>query len=282
MSSEGNAFEGTFSIDEKTFFYLKTSGQNDEAELWRTDLPTGRSEKVLPGYRVHIHFRLGTYAISRDSQSAVFAHQDDKGVPHLWLASTDHRSAPRELDSVEIGDSPHLLPNGDLVYRVAENGKNYLYTRKQDGSGRLKLLDKPILELESVSPDGRWTIVTERDAQDKDVPYREVAYPTAGGRPVAICHAICTVFWSVDGKYLQVQFGANRNAETFSDTFLLQVRQATGLPDLPPDGIRGPGDLRGVVQRIPGTRAVDSVIGPEKYSYTVNTIRRNIFRIPVP
>ena len=282
MSSEGNAFDGTFSSDGKTFFYLKTSGQSDEAELWRTDLPTGRSDRVIPGYPVHTHFRLGTYAISKDTQSAVFAHQDDKGVPHLWLASTDHRSAPRKLESADSEDSPHLLPNGDLVYRDAKNGKNYIYTRKQDGSGRRKLFDEPILELESVSPDGRWTIVTERDDQDKDVPYHEVAYPTAGGRPVAICQAICTVFWSIDGKYLQVQFGANRAAETFSDTFLMQVRQATGLPDLPPDGLHRSRDLKGVVERIPGSRAVDSVIGPEKYSYTVSATRRNIFRIPVP
>lgn len=282
MSSEGNAFEGTFSSDGKTFFYLKTSGASDEAELWRTDLSTGRSDRVIPGYQVHIHYRLGAYAISRDSRSAVFAHPDDKGVPHVWLASTDHRSAPRKLDSIDSEDSPHLLPNGDLVYRVAENGKNYAYTRKQDGSGRRKLLDEPILELESVSPDGRWTIVAERDDQDKDVPYHEVAYPTTGGRPVAICQTVCAVFWSIDGNYMQVQFSANRVAEMSSETFVLKVRPETGLPDLPPDGFRGSSDLKGVVQRIQGARAVDSVIGPEKYSYTVSTVRRNIFRIPVP
>ena len=53
-----------------------------------------------------------------------------------------------------------------------------------------------------------------------------------------------------------------------------------GLPQLPPEGLSGPEDLRksnGVM--VPPR--VDSALGLEKYSYTVTNIRRNIYRIPI-
>jgi len=276
ISSEGTTFEGTFSSDEKTLFYLKFSGQSDTAELWSTDLATGRSERVLPGYQVDVAFEVGNFSISRDGRIAAFAHRDDKGVSHLWLASTDHRGSPRMLDSPVSEDSPYFLPTGDLIYQVAEGGKNYLYTRKQDGSARRKLREQPILGVLSVSPDGRWTLLDERSDEDQD--RRTVAYPNAGGKAVLLSRAFCLMDWSLNGKYVRVKFGSARETETY----FLPVRQATGLPDVPPEGLGGPEDLKGVVQRVAANRPVDSMVTPAKYSYTVINIRRNIFRIPIP
>jgi len=278
MSSEGTAFEGTFSSDEKTFFYLKISGQSDAAELWSTDLATGRTERVLPGYQVDVAFEVGNFSISRDGRSAAFAQRDDQGVSHVWLASTDHRRSPRKLESSVSEDSPYFLPNGDLIYRVAEGGKNYVYTRKQDGSARRKLREEPTLEVLAVSPDGRWTLLDERNDEDQDRRYRVVAYPNAGGKAVSLCSTFCVADWSLDGKYMRLKFGSARQA----DTYFLQVRQATGLPDVPPEGLGGSGDLKGAVQHVAANHPVDSLVTPGKYSYTVTNIRRNIFRIPIP
>ena len=278
ISSEGTTFEGTFSSDEKTFFYLKFSGQSDAAELWSTDLETGRSERVLPGYQVDVAFEVGNFSISRDGRTAAFAHRDDKGVSHLWLASTEHRGSPRMLDSPVSEDSPYFLPNGDLIYQVAEGGKNYLYTRKQDGSARRKLREEPILGVLSVAPDGRWTILDERSDEDQDGRHRTVAYPNAGGKAVLLSRTFCLMDWSLNGKYMRLKFGSAREA----DTYFLPVRQATGLPDVPPEGFGGPQDLKSVVQRVAANHPVDSTVTPAKYSYTVINIRRNIFRIPIP
>jgi hypothetical protein len=52
MSSEGDAFSTTFSRDGMKLFYLKRGVQNDLAELWSTDLASGKSDRVVPGYGI--------------------------------------------------------------------------------------------------------------------------------------------------------------------------------------------------------------------------------------
>ena len=56
-------------------------------------------------------------------------------------------------------DTPFFLPDGDIVFRAIENGSNYLYRVKADGRDRRKVIPKPILELNALSPDGRWVVV---------------------------------------------------------------------------------------------------------------------------
>lgn len=279
MSSEGDAFNTTFSTDGTKLFYLKRAGENGAAELWSTELTSGRNDRVVPGYRIDATFPdyYASYAVTQDGNRVAFVKRDDKGISHLWIASTDHRTSPQQLASVENEDSPMFLPNGNLVYRSSEGGKNYIYTRQPDGSGRKKLLEQAILDLTAVSPNGRWILVFQKDDADKDHPYRTLAYPNGVGKPVMMC-AACLVNWSVDGKYLVLQFGLPPNS--LSQTYFLPVSGERELPDLPPGGLGGPEDLRksngGMVPP-----KVDSMLGPEKYSYTVSNIRRNIYRIPI-
>jgi Tol biopolymer transport system component len=279
MSSEGDAFSTTFSSDGTKLFYLKNAGQNDVAELWSTELTSGRTDRVLPGYGIDetLPEYYASYAVTEDGNRVAFVKKDEKGIPHLWIASTDHRTSPQQLASVENEDSPVFLPNENLVYRASEGGKNYIYTRQPDGSGRRKLLEEEILDLTAVSPDGRWIAVLEKDDSDKDHPYRTLAYPTGGGKPVILC-ALCYLWWSVDGKYLAFQF---HPAPHSVETFLFPVRAERGLPDLPPEGLGGPEDSRKTNRVIVLTKGVDSALGPEKYSYTITNIRRNIYRIPI-
>jgi eukaryotic-like serine/threonine-protein kinase len=279
MSSEGDAFFPTFSRDGTKLFYLKRTGQNNVAELWSIDLTSGRSDRVVPGYGIDATFPdyFASYAVTQDGNRVAFLKRDAKGISHLWIASTDHRTAPQQLASVENEDSPMFLPNGDLVYRASEGGKNYIYTRQPDGTGRKKLLQEPILDLTAVSPDGRWIVVFEKYDADKDHPYRTVAYPAGAGKPVMMC-AACLANWSLDGKYLALQLGLPPNS--LSQTYLWAVNGARGLPELPPEGISGPEDLiKSSAEMVPPR--VDSLLGPEKYSYTITNIRRNIYRIPI-
>ena len=170
-----------------------------------------------------------------------------------------------------------FLPSGDLVYRASEGGKNYIYTRQRDGSGRKKLLAQAILDLTAVSPDGRWILVLEKDDTDKDHPYRTLAYRNGGGKPVTLC-ALCFSWWSVDGKYLTMQFHPSPHSV---ETFLWPVSVERGLPDLPPEGVSGPEDSRKTNRVTVLPKGADSVFGPEKYSYTITNIRRNIYPIPI-
>jgi Tol biopolymer transport system component len=156
MSSEGDAFSTTFSADGTKLFYLKRAGQNDVAELWSTELTSGRSDRVVPGYGIDATLPdyYASYAVTKDADRVAFVKNDEKGISHLWIASTDHRSSPEQLASVENEDEPMFLPNGNVLYRASEGGKNYIYTRQQDGSGRKKLLEEAILDLTAVSPVG--------------------------------------------------------------------------------------------------------------------------------
>ena len=281
MSSEGDAFSTTFSRDGTKLFYLKRAGQNEPAELWSTELTTGRSDRVLPGYGIDstLPDYYASYAVTQDGSRVAFVERDEKGISHLWIASTDHRTSPQQLPSAENEDSPMFLPNGDLVYRASEGGKNYIYTRRQDGSGRKKLLDEAILDLTSVSPDGRWIVVFQKDDADKDHPYRTLAYPNGAGKPVMMC-AMCLASWSPDGKYLALLLGLPPSSQLH--TYLLPVNGERGLPKLPPKGLSGPEDLRKSNGVMVLPRVVDSALGPDKYSYTLTSIRRNIYRIPIP
>jgi len=279
MSSEGEAFATTLSRDGTKLFYLKKNGQNDVAELWSTDLATGRSDRVVPGYGIDATLPgyYASFAVTEDGSTVAFVKKDEKEVAHLWIASTDHRSSPQQLESLENEDEPMFLPNGDLVYRASEDGKNYIYTRRKDGSGRKVLISQPILDLTAVSPDGRWIAVLQKDDEDLDHPYRTLAYSTTSGSAELIC-AACFLSWSVDGKYLSLQF---RPPFDSVQSYLLPVSGERGLPELPPQGLSGPEDLEKSSRAIVLPIGVDSVLGPEKYSYTVTNIQRNIYRIPI-
>jgi serine/threonine protein kinase/Tol biopolymer transport system component len=275
ISSEGNSFASTFSSDGKTLFYLKRNRPDQKPELWSTNLESGRAEVVVQGYGLEAPgFDSKNYDISRDGKWAAFSMRDERGISHVWIASTTGRTSPRPLDATGDEDSPLFLPNGDLIYRANEGGRNYLYTRKQDGSGKKKLLQEPIIGVESTSPDGRWGSVAVRDDNNPEHPYRTLAYPLSGATPVALCQTLCNAHWTADGKYLHLQ-----SPDQESTSFLLPVNHATGLPALPPKGVLTTAEAGAQAIKLP--RLTDSAASPTKYSFTKSLGKRNIYRIPL-
>jgi serine/threonine protein kinase/Tol biopolymer transport system component len=272
VSAEGNTLAGTFSADQKHFFYLK-GGAEGKLELWSMDLGSGRSEPVVLGYVVEHGVDTKNYAVARDGQRVVFASKDQKGVSHLWVVATDHRTSPMELPSPGNEDSPTFLPNGEVAYRSEEGGKNYLYARREDGSARRKLMDEPILYLCSVSPGGKWLIIGRRDDRNPERPALTVAHAVAGGEEVVLCYVWCLGDWTLDGKYMHIFMG--------SQTYLLEVKKQTGLPELPKEGIGSSEDLKKVRKVVEVPDQVESMVGPEKYAYRRTNVRRNIYRVPI-
>jgi Tol biopolymer transport system component/predicted Ser/Thr protein kinase len=272
VSAEGKTFAGTFTADQKHLFYLKT-GADGKTGLWSMELVSGRSEQVVPGYEVETAGDMKNYAVSGDGQRVVFTSKDAKGVSHLWVVSTDHRTPPMQLPSAENEDSPQFLPNGDVLYRGQEGGKNYLYLRKQDGSERRKLMEESILMFHRVSPDGRWLTIGRRDDRTAEHPSIMVARAIVGGEEVVLCRVWCRSDWSLDGNYMSFDLGTK--------TYLMEVKKQTGLPVLPKEGFGSPEDLKkvGKVYELPGQ--VESAVGPEKYAYVRTNVRRNIYRVPI-
>lgn len=180
-----------------------------------------------------------------------------------------------ELRATVSEDAPKFLPDGRLVYRATEGGKNYLSTQKADGTEKRRASEEAILELQSVSPDGRWAIVTQKDNQNPETPYRTVAYPIAGGEPIVICATICLGRWSEDGKYVELTL------LEVGQTYLLPVRKETDLPEIPNGGFTREHGHKELGKGIMLDVRSDSVFRADMFAYTKVSIRRNIFRVPI-
>src|SRR5277367_5105235 len=241
LSSEGSAFQTSFSSDRKNLYYLKRSGTAGAAELWRSEIASGQSERLLPGYEIEVGTESRNYAVSPDESRIVFARRDERGISHLWIAPTDRRSSPKRLDSKESEDSPGFLENGDLIYRGSVGGSNYLYAKKADGSGGKRLLEEPILDFFSLSPDGEWAMVAEKEPSDEDHPYRMIAYRVADGSKTAMCRSICAGGWDFNGTYFYLAFLSRGG-----NTYFLPTGSRGELPKLPGGPVASGEELKGI------------------------------------
>jgi hypothetical protein len=181
------------------------------------------------------------------------------------------------LTSATGQDSAWFLPNGDLVLRSIEGSQNFLYRTSTDGTRRQKLIADPILDLISVSPDGRWAVATIKDSNDEHSAVM-AAYPLAGGPAVRVCTFYCGVSWDVTGRFFYLTSNNVGRGET---AYMLPVNPARGIPDLPARGFTADADIKKAKGVIVIPRQIDSAVGPNFYSYTRVNTRRNIYRIPL-
>jgi Tol biopolymer transport system component/predicted Ser/Thr protein kinase len=277
LSSEGSAFHTTFSNDHKHLYYLKRSGAAGVAELWRSELTSGQSERMLPGYEIEVGTESMNYGVSPDESHIVFTRKDEQGISHLWIAPTDRRTSPKRLDSKESEDSPAFMANGDLIYRCSMNG-NYLCSKRADGSGAKKLLEEPILDFFAVSPDGKWAMIGEKESHDEEHPYRMLAYRLADGSKTPLCRSICTGGWDFSGGYLYLTF----LGQTGERTSFVPMTSHGELPKLPMGPVVAGEELSGIAGIKVAPRWVESALSPDVYSFTHSTNHRNLYRIPVP
>jgi Tol biopolymer transport system component/tRNA A-37 threonylcarbamoyl transferase component Bud32 len=279
LSSEGSAFGSTLSQDKTRLYYVLLKDEHSpENGLWVRNLVSGTSELVASGSAIQPGAELQYYSLSRDGKTVAIAVKDQAGVPHLWLAPLDHRSSPRLLASATGQDSAWFLPDGDLVVRSIEGSQNFLYRISPDGTRRQKLIADPILDLTTVSPDGRWALVTSKDG-NAEHPAVLAALPLAGGPAVRLCTFYCSGSWDVSGKFFYVSSDHVGKGEI---TYMFPVNPARGIPDFPADGFASDADLQKQKGITVIPLQIDSAVGPNFYSYTRVNTRRNIYRIPLP
>ena len=278
ISSEGNAAEPSFSGDGSSLYYLMANGRTPGYELRVEDLTGGKEERVLPGYSME------TYSVSRDGKMVAFAMNDSSGQSSLWVAFTDRRSSPTRISSTALEDSPHFLPDGDLVFRAIEGGSNFLYRMKPDGTGRRKISSRRVFDIMAVSPDGRWVVggspvpSEEVKASASTASVRTTAFPVDGGEAIPLCQVYCLLTWNPGGTLLYIYFPSLHDEGSYA----LPVLRGTGLPDLPPSGIAHIEDLKAAKPAAVIPQFVNSAISPSVYAYTRRNTRRNLYRIPLP
>ena len=279
LSSEGEVVAGvsppSFQDDNKWLYYLlRRQSASTDAELWRVEIATGKSEAVFPGIAMF------AYDVSPDGKQVVYSTAGTLGgSSQLWLAPVD-RSAPAR----RIGNSGELFAHfgarGQILVQFNEGRFNYLERMNADGSGRSKVVPYPIHNLMSISPGRRWVIATGTVPSDQSVGV--MAIPVDGGRSRRICSSYCVPSWSSDGKFLLVPV---EEATRLNSGRSLAIPLGLGekLPDLPEGGIK-PLDEASVV---PGAKVVpraDLVPGKDVsvFAYVNTTMHRNLYRVSLP
>jgi eukaryotic-like serine/threonine-protein kinase len=277
VASEGNAYRARFSSDGKRLYYLYATDQKNGHEVWVLDLPNGKPERVLPGYSTE------NYSISANGKMIAFSNVGQDGHSSLWIASTDHASAPRKLVSSaltssisEDSDSPEFLPDGDLLFRSSKEGTNSLSRLHPDGTGRRQIGATHILDFEMTSPDGRWAIVS-MGSSGEGPSAGKYAVPVEGGDPILLCRTICAMSWDIHGDFML--FSSYGLADL--GTYVLPVRSGFGLPALPAKPITELQDLKNVEGVRFLSEVVDSAVSPTLFAFTRDNIRRNLYRIPL-
>ena len=271
ISSEGNTSSPTFSSDGRNLYFLKANGQLRGDELWMKELDSGKAEKVLPDYPI-----LG-YSVSRDGKELAFAMKDQSGHTNLWIAPTSRSSSPVRISSTAVEDSPLFLPNGELIFRAIEGGSNFLYRMKTDGTGRRKITSERIVDVTSVSPDGRWVVAGGLGSGEEE-PRVIKAFALDGSAVVRLCVAYCQLHWDMSGRIVFL----NVPAVLHGGSYVLPVMRDSGLPKIP----------LAVTPRIedfPNPKAIttipwyaESAVNPSLYAYTRKNDRRNLYRIQLP
>ena len=279
ISSEGSTSLPRFSSDGHSLYFLKSIGQTGRDELWVKDLDGGKEEKILTDYPMQ-EYSAGrdakeAYSVSRDGKEVVFSMKGQDGHTNLWIAPTSRRSSPVRISSVAVEDTPFFLPNGDLIFRAIEGGSSFIYRMKSDGTDRHKITSERILDIVSVSPDGRWVVA---GAPNPDEEYTAVAkaFPVNGGAAVPLCIGYCTLNWDTAGKYAFISFYANGGAN-----YATPVMHDVGLPKLPPAGLLLNQDFKNAKTTIALPWFVQSAVSPTLYAYTREATRRNLYRIPL-
>jgi serine/threonine protein kinase/WD40 repeat protein len=266
VSSEGNTSSPAFSADGRNLYFLKANGQTRANELWSKELNSGKEEKVLPDYPIL------SYSVSRDGKELAFAMKDQSGHTNLWIAPTSRRSSPVRISSAAVEDSPFFLPNGDLIFRAIEDGSDFLYRMKADGSGRRKITSERIWEITSVSPDGQWAVGGSGGSNKEPAGIK--AFALDGSATVTLCVTNCQVNWDLSGKFAFLYF-----ADLRGDSYVLPLMRDSELPKIPLTLTVRIEDFANpkAITAIPWY--VQSAVSPSLYAYTRQNTRRNLYRI---
>src|SRR5579872_3705545 len=284
ITSEGYSFLPSLSPNARKIYYLRRvthSHSYFSGQLWVSDVVTGTSKRLFAGL-VLTHF-----SISQDGEKVVFATEQGQAHSGIWVGWLDFTQAPRQLT---FGGEYRAFfgKPGQILYQGTQTSPKIMRIN-EDGSGQVAASDLDIMQLQSVSPDGRWALVGATPPGghgDRNVVI--MAVPLAGGAPITVCDKCSFGFgaqrsstpllsWSPDGKWVYVSlrpfpFGSSKTA-------VIPIKSGAAPPGFT-KGFAGETDFL----RIPGARLInqDNVspgISPNYFVSTHRSAKANLFRI---
>jgi hypothetical protein len=257
---------------------MRRQSTESPSELWRTDLESGKTDRVFAGFAVV------SYDVADEGQQIVFSTQASAEGAHIWVAWLDGRSPPKLIGSTRGPTEyagPYFGPDSQVLFVMRDGNANYLTCMKSDGSGRSKVLANPVSGIYGgVSPDRRWVAVSLPAPDNRTGAI--VAVPTTAGTPRPICEGYRPVAWAPDGKFFYI--GVARSTRTSpGKTLAIPLQPGESLPDISVATTCGPDD----VSAFPGSRVIEGwtiAPGPDPsvFAYVKATMHRNLFRIPLP
>jgi hypothetical protein len=273
LSSEGEASTISLRANDSLLFYLLRRESGDQGqELWSMTLATGETHPVFPGTSMR------AYDISPDGKYAVYTTVTSDGTTQLEIAPID-KSSPAVRIGMGGETSPYFGAHGQVLFLRAEGNSNYLEYMNPDGSGRSKVVQYPVNEIQGVSPGRRW-VMAETTPDGKNI--APVAIPVDGGPPRLLCASYCVPIWSSNGNYLFVPVEFPSRASP-GRSLAIPVGPEERLPEFPPSGIppfAQPSVMPGS-QSVPRAQLVPGK-DPSHYVYVNVTTHRNLYRISLP
>jgi serine/threonine protein kinase/Tol biopolymer transport system component len=286
ISAQESAVEPVFLADGKRLCYVALADKGSDihagasGELWMAELDTGRRQRLLPGVSIRY------YNVSSDGKKIVYASPDATGISRMWIASLDRRFPPRQVlpDPVSFA---FFGADGTLFFQTTEGSRNFVYRVAEDGTGKQRAIEEPIMDLMNVSQDKRWLIASAPIApvQGEEEKTRAVfAYPVAGGPPTRVCDDLCWLDWSPDGKILYVGVWERLHPWDRAATFAVALKPGVSFPPVPAGGFKSGDQFAATVAgQFPSVepREFTPSNDPAVYCYRVTTTHGNIYRIPI-
>ena len=278
LSTEGYAglAPPVFSRDGKRVYYLlQRDSPESPAELWRTDLESGKSQVIVPGVS------MSEYDVSPDEKYAVFSRQPPGQPSEIWIAVLDRSSPPHRI-SANGDTTPHFGPQGEVLFRLTQGSSFYVGEMQRDGTGRRKAFPDRIVEINAISADRRFVDVGGILPGPPGPATRpEMAVPLDGGAPRPICACAGGIAWAPNGRYLYIQI-ASATRGSPGKTAAIPVSPGQTLPPLPASAVHNPAAWA----KVPGVQIVDHDniapgLDPSTYAYIKTSIHANLFRIPL-
>jgi len=287
LTSESFAMLPTLTPAGDRMFYLVrnlSARAYASGELWSLNVATGARERVLPGRL------MGNYSIRSDATKVVFTTAEEEADRGVWIADLERRVPARQLTKGGEYRAFFGAP-GEIVY-LSQGPVRYLHRMKEDGSDNQQISATPIVNLISVSPDGRWAVaLTPRT--DHNGGGTRLEFVSLKGEPsFPLCNNECSLgfgpnrvqssvaSWSPDGEslYIALQYFGLRTPHTV----VLPYRSDVPLERQYPKGLT----MEKEIPRNPGARVIDqaNVFSATGSAYLVWRLatQSNLYQISIP